>query len=222
MIKILAMAFASVLTLSAAQVHPLHFRSPAPIVAALPSSAQADDLGLETLAVYYSPLASTEFTKFIGFGTAYHMAIVYTDAAGQSYGASSGPTNFRTEQTATHALVALASAVDNAPSAFGTLAADPHNNTVFIRDARGDVYTRDGQGHAYQTTLVKRGRDLSGQWRTIIRTYDRVGRLHLTYSPISQNSNSLATTALREAGLSMEFSSGTSFTPGSFTQLPNG
>ena len=42
----------------------------------------------------------------------------------------------------------------------------------------------------------------------------------LTYSPISKNSNSMAGTALRNAGLAIPFSVETKFAPAVFTKLP--
>ena len=223
MFKVVAVALMGALTLaSAAQEHPAR-PVPAMLTQDLTAVAPAgDSWGPESFAIYYTPLASTEVSRFVGFGTAYHMAIVYTDADGTSYGASSGPSNLKAQQTPAFALSALASAVDNVPSEFGTLVADPHNDTPFIKGSAADYYTQDAQHHPYPSTIVVRGRDLSKKWATIVRTYARVGGLRLTYSPISQNSNSLAVTALKRAGLSPTFSSATMFTPGSFTQLPEG
>ena len=55
----------------------------------------------------------------------------------------------------------------------------------------------------------------------VLRTYARIGQMHLPYSPISQNSNSVAATALRRAGFDMQFSKSTPFAPGLFTRLPD-
>ena len=221
MFKIVSLALTGALTLaSAAQVQPVSTpRFLPPVHAAAPAS---NSWGPENLAVYYTPLSSTDVSRFVGFGTAYHMAIVYTDAHGTSYGASSGPSNLKAQQTPAYALTALASSVNNVPSEFGTLASDPHNNTPFIKGSASDYYTRDSQRRPYPTAVVVRGRDLAKQWATIIQTYTTVGGMRLTYSPISQNSNSLAVTALRRAGYTLPFSSATMFTPGSFTQLPEG
>ena len=217
MFKLPAIAVASIMALtSAAQVHPFSEVARTPTMAA----ATVFDEGPETLRIYYTPLASTEVSRFVGFGTAYHMAIVYTDGAGHSFGVSSGPSNLAAQQSPSHALSALISMASDTPSAFGTLVADPHNNTRFTIGDRGDYYTRDGQQHAYPHSLVVRGRNLSAQWATIVSTYAQVDKLNLTYSPISQNSNSMAATALRRAGLTLQFSSNTWFTPGTFTQLP--
>ena len=177
---------------------------------------------IETIAVYYSPLESTKVTRLVGFGMAYHMAIVYTDRAGNSYGASSGPSDNASPQTPANALKAIVFMADQQPSSFGTLVADPSNDHVFIEGHAEDYYTKDREGRAYPHSLVTRGKDLSASWASILRTYADVDRLALTYSPTSQNSNSLAGTALRRAGLAPAFSSATVFAPGLFTQLPTG
>ncbi len=181
----------------------------------------SDAASRESLTVYYSPLTSTDVSRFVGFGTAYHMAIVYTDAAGLSYGASSGPSDLSAEQTPANALTALAAAAKGrTASSFGMLIADPHNNTPFRKDGPGDIYTRNDQGRAYPSAVVAHGQDLSAQWVAILRTYASLDAMHLAYSPISQNSNTVAAAALRKAGLSLQFSRTTPFAPGSFAQLP--
>ena len=182
----------------------------------------SDGTGRESLSVYYTPLDSTEVSRLVGFGKAYHMAVVYTDAAGRSFGASSGPSDLAAPQTPGGALSALVAMAVDAPSTFGTLVADPHNGTAFVKGDRADYYTKDSHGHAYPSAVVARGADLSARWAAIVRTYARVGAMGLTYSPISQNSNSLATTALRDAGIGLPFSSATLFVPGSLTRLPKG
>ena len=77
MLKVVSLAVMGALSLaSAAQVQSSipqgSVRVPAPIA----TMQQME--GPESLAVYYTPLASTEVSRFVGFGTAYHMAIVYT------------------------------------------------------------------------------------------------------------------------------------------------
>ena len=185
-----------------------------PAVVASPRS------GLESLVVYYSPLKSTKVTRDVGFGMAYHMAIVYTDRSGTSYCASSGPSNSKAAQTPQNALRALYSLAEDAPSSFGTLASDPHNNTPFVFGSKGDCYTRDAKGRPYINATMMTGHDLSAKWTTILQTYAAVGRLGLTYSPTMQNSNSMAGTALRRVGLDPRFSSRRAFVPGVFTELP--
>ena len=175
---------------------------------------------MDTIAVYYTPLTSTKVAEVIGFGQAYHMALVYTDGSGRSFGASSGPSNHMTAQTPVLAVAAALASTMSAPSAFGTLLSDPANNHAFTRGRPDDYYTQDDEGDPYPFTVVLRGENLSAQWQCILRTYVAVGRLGLTYSPISQNSNSMAGVALRAASIAIPFSSKTWFVPAVFTRLP--
>ena len=175
---------------------------------------------MDTIAIYYTPLTSTKVAEVIGLGEAYHMALVYTDGSGRSFGASSGPSNHMTAQTPGLAVAAAFASAMGVPSAFGTLLSDPVNNHVFTKGRPDDYYTQDDEGDPYPFTIVSTGRDLSAKWQTILRTYVAVGRLGLTYSPISQNSNSMAGSALRAAGIAIPFSSKTWFVPAVFTHLP--
>ena len=221
MLKLAALALAglTVVAMTPRIVPDVEFPQPAPAVTAAPWS---DDASRETLTAYYSPLPSTGVARFVGLGMAYHMALVYTDADGRSYGASSGPSDLASGQTPRNALSALVAAAADAPvSAFGTLVSDPRNGTPFTIDGAGDSYTHDGRGCPYPSEVVAHSRDLRSQWAVILRTYAGVGRMHLPYSPISQNSNTVAATALRRAGLDVRFSKSTPFAPGLFTRLPD-
>ena len=221
MLKLAALALASLTVVAIAPRLTPDVLFPQPIPAAEPAP-WSDDASRERLTVYYSPLPSTGVARFVGLGMAYHMALVYTDAAGRSHGASSGPSDLAAGQTPRNALSALAAAVGDAPtSAFGTLVSDPRNDTPFTINGAGDFYTHDAQGHPYPSKEVAHGRDLAAQWSVVLRTYARIGQMHLPYSPISQNSNSVAATALRRAGFDMQFSKSTPFAPGLFTRLPD-
>ena len=175
---------------------------------------------MDMIAIYYTPLTSTKVAEVIGLGEAYHMALVYTDGQGRSYGASSGPSNHMTAQTPGLAAAAAFASTMGVPSAFGTLLSDPANNHAFIKGRPEDYYTQDDEGNPYPVTTVMTGEDLSAKWQSILRTYVEVGKLKLTYSPISQNSNSMAGSALRAAGIPIPFSSRTWFVPAVFTRLP--
>lgn len=222
MIKIVALPLLGAMAFTtAAQVHPQAPQVRQAIV--MPVHAAVTDTtatGTETITVYYSPLESTKVTRLVGFGMAYHMAVVYTDRAGRSFGASSGPSNNTSPQTPANAVQAIVYMADDRPSSFGTLVSDPLNDHVFIKGTAEDYYTQNREGHAYPHALVAKGKDLSAQWTVILRTYVAAGSLGLTYSPSNQNSNSLAGTALRRAGLAPAFSSDTVFAPGVFTELP--
>lgn len=189
----------------------------APRHAAIKTPTPGATAGKETIRIYFTPLASTTMATDIGLGEAYHMAIVYTDAQGTSFGASGGPSNLKAAQTPRNALLAMLDDAECKASAFGKLIADPHNNTAFVIHSAGDIYTRDAEGRPYPHKLVARGNDLSAQWRTIVRTYAKIGRRGFTYSPIEQNSNSLAATSLKCAGLAQSHER--YFVPGAFTTL---
>jgi hypothetical protein len=222
MIRSSALAFIGAMAVATPQIHVPIFQSPVSAQAYTgPAETDVEDSTTERLVVYYSPLAATEISKYVGLGVAYHMAIVYTDASGRSYGASARPSNLRNALSPGNAFNAILYMANERPSSFGTLIADPRNNTVFIKGSAGDFYTKDGQGREYPHTQVLRGKNLSHQWGSIVRTYDNVSRLGLSYSPVNQNSNSLAATALRRANIDLDFSSHTYFVPGAFTVLPS-
>ena len=172
----------------------------------------------ETIRIYFTPLASTEVARDVGLGEAYHMALVYTDAAGTSFGVSGGPSDLATAQTPANAADAILAMAEGQPSRFGTLVSDPSNDTAFLKKSAADFYTQSVTRQAYPHSLVARGTDLSAQWRQIVRTYALIGRLNLTYSPIMQNSNSMAVTAIEHAGLRFRHSK--IFVPGAYTSLP--
>ncbi len=175
---------------------------------------------METITVYFSPLEATRIVEYVGLGLAHHIGIVYTNNAGQSFGVSSGPSIQSTQQTPPNALRAIVSQASNEPSDFGTLVSDPHNNTPFVKSRMDDYYTQDYEGKEFPHALAMQGKDLSAQWQTILKTYAAVGKMHLTYSPVSQNSNSMAGEALRRAGIPVPFSANSKFAPAVFTHLP--
>ena len=174
---------------------------------------------METIAVYFSPLASTKIAAAVGLGLAYHMALIYTNMAGQSFGVSSGPSNQMQRQTPVAAFQAILEMADNTPSGFGTIASDPKNNHAFLKGHPEDYYTQNHLGEEYPHAIALTGTDLSARWTTIVRTYAKIGTYHLTYSPLNQNSNSVAGSALKAAGIPIPFSSATQFAPAVFTDL---
>ncbi len=176
---------------------------------------------METIVVYYTPLLSTRIVAYVGLSMASHMGIVYTNSAGQSFGVTSGPSNVRTRQTPAHALSALYYVWSNSPSSFGTLVSDKNNNKPFEKGRLADYFTQDSEGNQYPHVVVLQGGDISQKWAMIVKAYRDIGQLRLTYSPTSQNSNSMAATALRNAGISVPSSSQTAYVPGSFTCLPD-
>jgi hypothetical protein len=175
---------------------------------------------METITVYYSPLDGTRIVEYVGLKIAHHIGIIYTNSAGQSFGVSSGPSIQSTQQTPDNALRALTNQASNEPSDFGTLVSDPHNNTPFVKGRPDDYYTQDYMGREFPHALAMQGTDLSAQWATIVKSYAAIGNMHLTYSPVSQNSNSMAGEALRRAGIRVPFSVDAKFAPAEFTHLP--
>ena len=175
---------------------------------------------METIAVFYTPLASTKLAAVLGFAVASHMALVYTNAAGQSFGVSSGPSIHLMLQNPLQMIEPVVASATNMPSGFGVLMSDPNNNHVFVMRHPEDYYTQDYDGTPFPSATVARGKDLSAKWRVIVSTYQSVGSLKLTYSPVSQNSNSMAGTALRASGLRIPFTRETPFVPAVFTRLP--
>ncbi len=175
---------------------------------------------LETITVYFSPLEATRIVEKVGLGIAHHIGIVYTNKAGQSFGVSSGPSIQSTQQTPPNALRAIVSQASNEPSDFGTLVSDPHNDTPFVKGAMDDYYTQDYEGKEFPHALAMQGGDLSAQWKVILKAYSAMGKMNLTYSPVSQNSNSMAGEALRRAGIPVPFSAKARFAPAVFTHLP--
>ena len=175
---------------------------------------------IETIAIYYTPIAATKTLAVVGLGLAYHMSLVYTNSSHQMFGATSGPSNHNANLAPQQALVSVVDMAAGWPSQFGMLVADTHNNTPFEEGGLQDVYTQDAYGVRYAPFVVMRGANLSAQWQSILETYVAVSQLHLTYSPISQNSNSMAGTALMRAGIQIPFSSATKFAPAVFTHLP--
>ena len=213
--------FAALIFTAASQVHSTASIGPVD-ASTLPVYGPATGSGglRETLEVYYSPLTSTAVIRYAGFGMAHHMAIVYTDRTGTSFGASSGPSNLAAAQTPRNAVQALVATADDGASSFGILVPDPHNDTPFVIGRDGEYYTCDRDGRPYPRALMMTGADLSAQWTLILQTYALVGSERLPYSPTTQNSNSLAGTALRRVGVSSTFSSETAFAPGIFTEIP--
>ena len=173
MIKLVAFAlFGTLAAASTATLRSPADLSPQPVHHdTVPADERKEIPGLESLVVYYSPLRSTEVARFVGFGLAHHMAIVYTDRFGMSHGASSGPSDLGAPQNASNAWGALVALADGTPSAFGLLVSDPRNGTPFVRDSPDDVYTKDADGRRYPYAVALQGRDLSASWTSILETY---------------------------------------------------
>ena len=149
----------------------------------------------ETIKIIYSPVINVPT-----LGTGHHMTLVYTDSQGRNFSASSGPT-VNPAQTVSNVIEAAAAARYNKPSPYEYLTASDNNGSQFTPGQNGETITRDANGNPYLSNVVATGDNLSSRWNTILDTYDRVASLHLPYSPLTQNSNSMAGTALAKAGI---------------------
>ncbi|TFZ54491.1 hypothetical protein E4V01_25105, partial [Methylorubrum sp. Q1] len=148
---------------------------------------------------------------------AYHITLVYINNRGQSFYTSAGPT-IPASPDASTSLGASKDAVEGRATAYGVLGYkteqfdinDPSNPTMIDKDS----------GIPYQTKILSQGTNLSSQWNTILETYHSISTLGVPYSPGWQNSNSVAGTALRKAGISIPFDSSSKWAPGLLLQLP--
>ncbi|MEB0229088.1 hypothetical protein QN414_32920, partial [Pseudomonas sp. 5S1] len=138
-------------------------------------------------------------------------------------------------QKAENIVLAAASVGTNTPSIWGTLKVEgsggfiPKDTTAGVDvvpqlDPNTGV-ANENSGTVYASQVLATGSDLSAQWGTIVSTYNNVVPLNLTYSPATQNSNSVANTALAAAGVSLPtntelFGADQTLTPASGSMLP--
>ena len=148
----------------------------------------------------------------------YHMTLTYTDSNGASQYISAGPTtsNASLQMSTVEQLkqmnLAAGQTLTNTPSVWGTLKVGgsgtftPGDQTSGI-DVVPRVDPNTGQmnsdaGAPFQKVTVTNNATQS-QWNSIVATYTGIAGLHLTYSPYTSNSNSVACTALAAAGLTV-------------------
>jgi Ca2+-binding RTX toxin-like protein len=137
-----------------------------------------------------------------------------------------------TAGTALNIAAAIEQANTNTPSIWGTLKVeksgaftpnDPSAGVDVVPTIDSDTGVRNANaGTPYRSQILATGEDLSEQWNTIVSTYNKIADLNLTYSPATQNSNSVANTALSAAGVPLPKDTGPSgtFTPASSNKLP--
>ena len=153
----------------------------------------------ESITVYFEPLGQ------VGGVTYYHETLIYTNSAGVSQYLTSGPSGSFTPTGNVNALSQMSAASDNQatnqPSAWGTLQAAP----VGIVPSGGieGLTTSDtsNPNATYASTIIATCTDLSAQWSTMVSTAQQISSQNLTYSPLTQNSNSMANSAIYAAGL---------------------
>src|SRR3989454_1456274 len=148
----------------------------------------------ESISVVYQPVVS-----FAGL-TAYHETLVYTDASGNQSFASAGASTPEPGGSSLSNISQASSAVaSGTTSVYGTL--QVVNGSV--ADLSNPEHDRMfGPPNApFATQVLTTSSDLSGQWQSILNTENYIASQNLAYSPLTQNSNSVANTALTAAGL---------------------
>ncbi len=141
-------------------------------------------MGNENIQVVYKPVAANGF----------HETLVYTAANGRQEFASAYASNARPQGNSAADLVEAASAAHNhTVSPYGVLKAESGPA------AKHNIFGPPGA--PLQTETVAMGANLSSQWAKIKEAYQEVDAGHFTYSPLTQNSNLTASTALVSAGI---------------------
>jgi autotransporter passenger strand-loop-strand repeat protein len=148
----------------------------------------------ETISVVYEKLGS------IGGQAYYHETLVYKNAAGDIVAiATSGPTIsppgnqfFPFSESAVAAKIGL-------PSLYGFLHATIGAPSDFQQTDLDRLLGTAASPNASEVAVT--GLDLSSQWNVIVQKEQQISSENLPYSPFSQNSNSMATTALVAAGI---------------------
>ncbi|WUR14695.1 calcium-binding protein [[Empedobacter] haloabium] len=125
----------------------------------------------------------------------YHKYIVYTDSAGNQWGARGGPTR-------------------QPDGSFGDI-----RTTVGPYDSRFPDFDPENDD---PREIIKSGDDLSEDWNNIVDAVDAIGNEHHAYDPLDTNSNATVDEALERAGLNEpeQDDLGDNWSPGSDTDLP--
>jgi hypothetical protein len=164
----------------------------------------------ESIAVYYEPLGNIAGVPYN------HMTLVYTNNAGQQSFLTSGPTN----SVAGPGLVQLSDAASQASSGQATAWGTIFSNSGLLTPttAPGKIYDAATPNVPYASATVATGADLSGTFAAMIATEQQLMSRGLGYSPLTQNSNSFACTAIASQGLEIPLPAitmyGAQFSPG--------
>jgi hypothetical protein len=146
-------------------------------------------LGQETVAVVFAPIADT-------LGTSYHETLLYTNASGQQFYSVAFPQY----QAAAFVLDVEYAVWTGGKSPYGSIITQA--NVAFSTASLSDLTNWFGPFDApYHVQVVDTGDNLSQQWQKISDAYSLIGAESLPYAPISQNSNSVANSALVYAGI---------------------
>ncbi|MEO7248279.1 MAG: DUF4280 domain-containing protein [Novosphingobium sp.] len=150
----------------------------------------------EKISIAYEKLGSVGGTDY------YHQTLVYEKANGEKYFAtavaSSSPKGGILSQLS-GLFSSPVSAVTGSESAFGTL--KTYSGPLSSLSKAEQEHWFGPSDAPYPSRTVASGDDLSGQWQKIQLSYLKTGAANLSYSPLTQNSNSTATTALNSAGV---------------------
>ena len=142
----------------------------------------------ETIQVVFKPVASVDDV------TGYHETLAYTAANGRREYASAYASQTDPQGNPAADLVRASAAVhDGAASPHGILKTE-------TGDAAGlDILERPG--HPVRSETVAHGANLSDQWAGVKEACAEIGAAGIAYSPLTQNSNSTATTAMVVSGI---------------------
>jgi hypothetical protein len=187
------------------------------------------------ITAYYSPVGPTSSGDSATGTIIYHITLAYTDNNGNSSYISAGPTipdsslNLSISDKAKEMNLAAGDVLTNAESKWGTLQVNGQGSFTPGDTSQGiDVVPRINPstgnininaGTPYFKDVVSNNATLT-EWNTIKQTYSDIASLHLTYSPYTQNSNSVACTALAKAGLSIPDTGLFTLTPACDVRLP--
>jgi hypothetical protein len=151
-------------------------------------------MATETIQVVYEKLGNVMGVSY------YHETLLYTNGAGEKFIATAFFTGQPPADSDLSNVSAAASAASSGgTSPYGTLGAV--NGSVNSPDVTQKVDVGNLLAVDNPRETVASGADLSGKWNTIVAAENAITSEHLAYSPITQNSNSVTTTACQAADI---------------------
>ena len=165
----------------------------------------------ETISIVYEKLAFDQ----------YHQTLVYTQTNGEKQFATAvaGKTPAGLPSTLAALSSSPVSAMSGSSSSFGEL--KTYSGKVSALSQREQEHWLGSSQSPYPKKIVASGPSLSEQWRKIQLTYIKTDIAQLTYSPLTQNSNSTASTALISAGITPSTKDYSSPAAGRSLKLPS-
>ncbi len=161
----------------------------------------------ESIAVYFKPLST-----FSGL-TYYHETLLYTDSNGVQYLVTAYD-SIDAAGTIRNVSEAAAAAEYGFASNFGTIVTQVTPLSALSQDEQ--AHWLGTAANPYTNQVLATGTNLSQQWASISQAYQEIGSANLAYSPMTQNSNSVASTGLTAAGVQLP--SGTTIFGPNWTQ----